>query len=59
MDKTETLYFFEIKHPIVVESDYSWIIGAFYKVAIQAKDWMINWEYADAVLDVVQFMCSW
>ena len=59
MAKTENLYLFEIKHPIVVESNCSLITGGFYKVVNPARlEWLREWEYLEMLLDLVLFTCS-
>ena len=54
----EPLYFFEIKHQLAGESNSYWITVTLHKVATTAKDLLINWDYLEAVSDVVLFVFS-
>ena len=59
MDKTESLYLFEIKPPIVVESNCSLVAEAFNKVANPARlEWVREWEYCDMIIDLIMFAYS-
>lgn len=55
----QKLYLFEIKQPIAGDENFSWIVVTFYKVASPARlEWLKDWEYLDAALDVVLFLFS-
>ena len=59
MAKTENLYLFEIKQPLIGESSYSCILEAINKVANPSRlEWLREWEYCDMLLDVVLFVFS-
>ena len=58
MAKTENLYLFEIKQPIIGESNYSWAMMVMDKAVIQAQGGLLNWEYIDNVLDLLSFVFS-
>ena len=59
MVKTENLYLFEIKQPLIGESNYSWITEAFNKVATPARlEWVREWEYCDMIIDLIMFAYS-
>ena len=59
MAKTENLYLFEIKQPLIGESNYSCVLEAINKVLTPTRlEWLRDWEYCDMLLDLIMFAYS-